>query len=113
LPDLPPGEAWTDERIAGFKERFASAVNDPLRVLWPPVSPVLDRDEIRALLAHAGLVLKPGETLILRVKDWPPAQVRNYQAALSDATEYAGWPRVILVTGDEMGVAQAPEPGDG
>jgi hypothetical protein len=76
-----------------------------LREYVPPA--LLDHGEIRALLAHTALVIKPGETLIIRVKDWRPDQVREYQEALDGATEHLGWPKAIVIAGDELAVAQA------
>jgi hypothetical protein len=90
------GTINSQRRAAGFPEYV------------PP--PLLGHGEIRALLAHTALVIKPGETLIIRVKDWRPDQVREYQEALDGATEHLGWPKAIVIAGDELAVAQADVP---
>jgi len=99
----PSVEAW---RLAGERMRQGEPLPE-----HPPAAeapPVLSHDEIRALLAHTSLVIHPGEMLVLRVQHWTPAQMREYQEALDAASRHLGWPRVMLVTGEEMGVARAP-----
>lgn len=60
------------------------------------------RDRIIEVIAgHA--VVKPGETLVIRLKDWTPDQVGYYQEFL----DAQGLPfRVLAVIGDELAVAK-------
>jgi hypothetical protein len=65
---------------------------------------------VRALLSECVTVVKPGETLVIRVTGWTPEQADLYQEYL-DATAAAigaGF-RVLVVIGDELGIAD-PKP---
>jgi hypothetical protein len=88
---------------------YGRTLADDVRASRLPTDP-LTPGEIRALLRECVTVVAPGETLIIRVKDWRPDQVREYQEALDGATQHLGWPKAIVVAGDEIGVAQADAP---
>ena len=102
------GPAWeplTEAEEAELREAIAEVANLPPRVIQPPP---LTADEIRQLLSECVTVVKPGETLILRVP-WNtlPAQVRELQDALNDGIEYTQAPfKVFVVPGDELTVAE-------
>jgi hypothetical protein len=72
----------------------------------------LSKDEVRRLLRECVTVVKPGETLVIRVgSGWTPDQMREMQDSLNwgwdSGTPY--WPfRVLVVPGEELGVAQVP-----
>jgi hypothetical protein len=68
----------------------------------------LGADEARALLREFAVVVRPGETLILRVGNgYTPSQVRELQDALNRIADYhhMGF-KVLVVPGDELAVAQ-------
>ena len=73
------------------------------------VVPEIDEEALLAAVlkvieGHA--VVRPGETLVIRVADWNPEQVEYYQEDL----DTRGLPfRVLVVIGDELAVAR-PEP---
>jgi hypothetical protein len=79
----------------------------------PPQAPQpsLTPDEVRHLLAECVTVVKPGETLVIRVPvTWSPEQVREYGEYLSDAARFMELPFTpIVVAGDELAVAGPPE----
>ena len=81
---FPP---MSDEETARFREDFEKAARQPYRILSSP--PPLTPDEVRYLLRECVTVVKPGETLIIRVP-WttPRTQVRELQGALTNGTEY-------------------------
>ena len=54
-------------------------------------------------------VVKPGDTLVIRVKDWNAQQLHYYQQDL-DARDLTF--RVLVVIGDELAVAQAEDDRD-
>ena len=106
------GPAWeplTEAEEAELREAIAEVANLPPRVVQPPP---LTADEIRQLLSECVTVVKPGETLILRVP-WTttPTQVRELQVVLDETTAWLELPfKALVVPGDELTVAQAPEP---
>jgi hypothetical protein len=64
------------------------------------------RPEDEGLIRQAAM-LKPGETLIIRVADLSPHQVQQYQEHLEAVIESAGLDvRVLIVYGDELAVQQ-------
>ena len=71
------------------------------------VIPEIDEEALRdrlleVIAGHA--VVKPGETLVIRLKDWDVGQVEYYQEYLDGK----GLPfRVLAVVGDELAVAAA------
>jgi predicted SAM-dependent methyltransferase len=64
----------------------------------------LSPDEARALLRECVTVVRPGETLVIRVPpSWTAYQVQEYQ----EYADAAGLPfRVLVVMGDELAVAE-------
>ena len=99
---------WTEEQIAEFRRQFAEVAHQPPRI-WPPPPP-LGPDEVRQLLRECVTVVKPGESLVVRVP-WTttPGQLREYQRVM-DSAEGGQIPfKVLVVAGDELGVV----PGNG
>jgi hypothetical protein len=87
---------------------------EPLKAYIPSWTPLteaeepLTPDEIRKLLRECVTVVKPGETLILRVP-WSttPSQVRDLQDAITGSVKYWDLPfKVLVVPGDELTVAE-------
>lgn len=72
----------------------------------PPVdvAALIRAEEFRRLLAENVTAVKPGETLIIRVSDMSPGQMRDYQ----ESFDQAGLPfRCAVVFADELAVVQA------
>ena len=71
------------------------------------VVPEIDEEALLAAVlevisGHA--IVKPGETLVIRVKDWRPEQVEFYQEYL----DHRGLPfGALVVIGDELAVGRA------
>lgn len=84
----------------------------------PPVTvkliPELDVDGFREqvidlLLSYA--VVGPGDTLVMRVRDWSPEQVELYQGHLDRLAADRGLPfRVLAVMADDMAVVKQSVP---
>ena len=72
-----------------------------------PVRQPLTRDEMRQLLRECAMVVKPGETLIVRVPTtWTPDQAMNYQAyAEVVASQHAPEMSVLVLAADELAIA--------
>lgn len=105
-PEQPPGE----QDMARLRERFAELAGKH-QVAWLPPGPALLTPELaRALLRECVTVVKPGETLVIRVPEgWTPEQVGEYQRYADYASDEGTIPfRVLVVTGEELGVAEAP-----
>ena len=69
---------------------------------------VLTREQIRQLLRECVTVVKPGETLVVRVP-WrtTPTQVRELQQAIDDGADYLNLPfKTLVLPGDELGTAE-------
>jgi len=72
----------------------------------PGLAP-LTAGEARALMREFAVVVRPGETLILRVADLTPNQVRELQDWVDGMREYYHLPfQTIVLPGDELGVVQ-------
>ncbi len=102
--NFPP---MSDEDVAKFREEFEAASGQPYRILPQPAP--LTPGEIRQLLRECVTVVKPGETLILRVP-WrtTPNQVSELQRVLDAIAEYRELPfKVIVLPGDELTIAEA------
>lgn len=75
------------------------------------LNPEIDKEALleqwrEALLSASAVIIRPGETLVIRLKDWSADQVEYYQEDL----DRRGLPfRVLAVIGDELAVA-TPEP---
>ena len=99
----PSGEATVAE-LTELAERFNRATGHAARVLPPGPPPP---SEVRAWLRDAVTVVKPGETLVIRVPmSTTSQQLREYRDALADAGEQ-GWPKMVAVCGEELAVVQA------
>jgi hypothetical protein len=99
---LPPDEFRVVRRLAKAFGYLSAA----------DAAQALKADEIRALLAESVTVVAPGETLVIRVSDLTPNQMREYQESLTQQHEWGSLPfRCLVVYGDELGVRRA-EPGD-
>lgn len=64
---------------------------------------------VRKILDEAITVVKPGETLIVRLTpaNWTPMQFREYQEALDRILEYRQMPfAAVAILADEIGVAE-------
>ena len=110
---ISPHAEMTGEQVAEFRERFTEAMaKGAYEYVILPSAPSLTKDEVRQLLRECVTVVKPGETLVVRVGgEWTPAQMREMQDALNwgwdDGTPY--WPfRTLIVYGEELGVAEVP-----
>ena len=107
---IPSWEPLTEAQEAGLRESLAEAAKLgplPYRVVPPPQSP----DEIRQFLRECVTVVKPGETLILRVP-WTtlPTQVRELQVVLDETTAWLELPfKAIVLPGDELAIAEPAE----
>jgi hypothetical protein len=100
---------WTDEQVKEFQRDLDAAMAKPLqyRVLSRPS---LTEDEVRQLLRECVTVVRPGETLVIRGdRNWTPMQVREVQDMLDGAAEWRdlGF-KVLVVPGEELGVAEPP-----
>jgi len=108
---LPP---LTEAQEAELRESLAEALKlGPPPRLIPP-EPLLSPAQVRYLLRQCVTVVKPGETLVIRGRDWTPNQVREIQdwmdAMHEDGT--IGF-KVLAVIGDELGVIEAGEEAGG
>lgn len=74
------------------------------------MSDPLSEDEVRQLLRECVTVVKPGETLVVRMEGLTPGQHGEYQRAVTDWHKHGDLPfPVFIVIGDELGVV---EPGE-
>ena len=107
----PPPRPLTEAEMAGLRQQLAEVTREPSarRVIPPP--PPLTPDEIRRLLRECVTVVKPGETLILRVP-WTvtPNQVRELQDFVNQTAEWLDLPfKTLILPGDALALAE-PEP---
>ena len=107
---IPAHVPMTDEQAAEFKERFDAALREqaahPLYVInREGVSP----EEIRVLLRECVTVVKPGETLIIRVSEgMTPNQVREYQDMVDAGIKF--WHlgiKAMVLRAQALGIAEA------
>jgi hypothetical protein len=106
--DLTQGwPAWTEQQIAEFTESFASAAGARMRIL--PHIPPFTEDEIRQLLRECVTVVRPGETLVIRLASgWTPGLAREMADEVREVVKSGNLGfSVLVVRGDEMGVAEA------
>ena len=107
LPNDPADMPMTEEQVAEFRERLAERMRQEPFQHREIKHERLTADEARALMREFAVVVRPGETLILRVADLTPNQVRELQEAVDDMTRFRGLPfQTIVLPGDELGVAQ-------
>ena len=107
IVSAPPGN-FSDAQVAELRQQFDAAMSGPYEHRVIPSPPPLTPDEIRQLLRECVTVVKPGETLIVRVPvTWAMDQVSNYQKNFSDWARWLDLPfKVIVVIGEELGVAE-------
>lgn len=101
---------FCEEDAARFREELEAAMKKPqlLRVATPVH--MLSPEQVRLLLRECVTVVKPGETLVLRGRDWTPNQVHEIQQVMDAMHEDGTIPfKVLAVFGDELGVIQAEE----
>jgi hypothetical protein len=112
---IPPGAVMTEEQAAGFRERFQEAIRDgslPGARFLPP-GPLLTPETARELLRECVTVVKPGETLVIRSRDWNPEQAEYYQEYLGHMADAGEIPfRPLVVIGDEVAVVQPASDAD-
>jgi hypothetical protein len=103
----------SDEEAAKFEADLRQALGNAafgqhrMRVL--PPAPALTPETAGALLRECVAVVKPGETLVIRIPDtWGPQQVYDTQRRLSEiiAGRELGF-TVLLVPGEEFAVARS------
>lgn len=105
---LPP---LTEAEYAELREAAAEALKlGPPPPLPAPEPPPLSPAQVRYLLRQCVMTVKPGETLVIRGRDWTPGQVREVQDWM-DADYESGRIdfKVLAVIGDELGVVQPEE----
>ena len=101
--------ALTEEETAELKEQIAALQQEPFthRVIPPP--PPLTPEQIRQLLSECVTVVKPGETLVIRGRDWTPNQVREIQQVMDALHEEGRIPfKALAIFGDELAVTEQP-----
>jgi hypothetical protein len=106
---ISPSIPMTDGQAAEFAERFKAAMADAPPFAHPVwLRPGLDRDEIRSLLRECVTVVKPGETLIIRVSEnMTPSQCREYQQAVdSGITHWDLGFRAMVLPAEGLGIAE-------
>ena len=103
---LPP---LTEAEEAEIREAAAEALKlGPPAPRPAPEPPVLTTAEIRYLLRECVTVVKPGETLVIRDRNWNPEQVREIQQWMDAAYESGRISfKVLAVIGEELAVAEA------
>jgi len=71
------------------------------------IDAILSPVEVRHLLRQCVTVVKPGETLVIRLPlETPPNQTAEYRAVLDQMRDAFGLTAVVVVA-DELGVMQA------
>ena len=111
IADFPSSwQSLTEAEQAGFIAAIAeSRQRARHRILNAPLAP----DEVRQLVRECVTVVKPGETLVIRGRDWTPGQVREVQDWMDGDYESGRIDfRVLAVIGDELAVVK-PEASDG
>ena len=112
---LPSRDPLTPGQEAELRETAEAALKaGPYRhrviIQPPPLTP----GEVRQLVRECVTAVKPGETLVVRGRDWTPMQVREIQRAVDAMHEdgVIGF-KVLAVFGDELGVVQPEADADG
>ena len=71
------------------------------------IDAILSPAEARALLRESAIVVRPGETLVIRLPvETPPSHVAEYRGVLDEMRDAFGLTAVIIVAA-ELGVMQA------
>jgi hypothetical protein len=107
-PQFVQSAAMSDDDVARFREKLDEEMRrTPFTYRCLPPPPPLAPDEIRHLLRECATVVGPGETLVIRDRNWTPNQVREIQRWMDDEYESGriGF-KVLAVIGEELGVAQ-------
>jgi len=105
---LPP---LTEAEEAELRESAAEALKlGPPLPRPAPEPPALSPAQVRYLLRQCVTVVKPGETLVIRGRDWTPWQAREIQQVMDAMREDGtiGF-KVLAVFGDELAVIEAGE----
>ena len=112
---LPSWDPLTPGQEAELRETAEAALKaGPYRhrviIQPPPLTP----GEVRQLVCECVTTVGPGETLVVRGRDWTPSQVREVQDWM-DADYESGRIdfRVLAVIGDELGVVKPEADADG
>lgn len=103
-----PPHNFSDAQVAELRQQLGDTMSGPYQHRVIPSPPPLTPDEVRQLLRECVTVVKPGETLVVRVP-WgtTPAQVRELQAGLVKLTIWMDVPfKVLVLPGDELGIAE-------
>jgi hypothetical protein len=102
--------ALTEAETADLKEQIA-ALQEPFTHRVIPRPPPLAPDETRRLLRECVTVIKPGETLLIRVPlTWTPDQVSRYARQVNDMHEAMELPfRALVVPAGSIGIAEVAE----
>jgi hypothetical protein len=104
--DATVGELLTAAQEAEWRQRLTAALQGQPTVLPPRF---LTADKVAQLLGECVTVVKPGETLVLRMgNQWTPSQVREVQDMLDAAIKERGLSFTAIVAhADGLGVVQA------
>jgi hypothetical protein len=103
--------ALTEAETAELKEQIAQVLQGPFTHRAIPQPPPLSPDEIRRLLRECVTVVRPGETLLIRVPlTWTPDQVSRYARQVNDMHEAMELPfRALVVPAGSIGLAEVAE----
>ena len=107
LPAIQTPERWTGSQVEEFKAEWHRLMSMP-GVHWLPPGPVLTREVVEAAVRECVAVVKPGETLVIRCRDWTPEQAEQcmeYFGYMAEAGEIPFRPLVVI--GDELAVVPA------
>jgi len=99
---VPPGVPVRKTVDGGHAVLLSDMVRAPIE------SRFLTEDQVRQLLSECVTVVKPGETLVLRMdREWGPQAMREVQDMLDEVIRWRELPfRAIVVPADEVAVAQ-------
>ena len=105
---IPSWTPLTEAEEAELRESITEAAKMRYRAI--PLPPPLNPDEIRQILRECVTIVRPGETLVIRGRDWTPSQVHEIQQCMDAMHEDGRIPfRALAVLGDGLGVAE-PRP---
>ena len=102
------GEWGQVQYMPGLEERVAALEAGGFgqhRVRVLPPGPVLTREVVEAALRECVTVVKPGETLVIRCRDWTPKQAEQCEEYLNAPWRETPF-RVLVVIGDELAVVR-------
>lgn len=91
----------TEAQLAELRKRWEAVIDPPLQV-----RPMLHKETILAAIRECVTVVKPGETLAVRLSEnFTSGQLREYQEAIDSMTEYRGLGiHVLVLPGEELAV---------